>query len=173
MSTWTLSPPQAFPQPIGSASSSCNYGAEGRGYFQVQSTRPQTVACGLVDSPAAQLAWIVEKFKEWTNPAAELPEDAVDKDLLLTNASLYWFTRSGAGAAGFMYEAAHSTDWMMPSGTPQGTAVFAADSVTRAMLGPEHKVEHWSEFISGGHFAAMEAPDLLVEDVRAFFGPFR
>jgi hypothetical protein len=150
-----------------------HYGAEGRGYFQVQSTRPQTVAYGLVDSPAAQLAWIVEKFKEWTNPAAELPEDAVDKDLLLTNASLYWFTGSGASAAGFMYEAGHSSEWLALSGTPQGTAVFAADSVTQALLDPERKVEHWSEFTSGGHFAAMEAPDLLVGDVRAFFRPFR
>ena len=86
--------------------------ADGRGYLQIQSTRPQTLAYGLNDSPVAQLAWIVEKFKEWTNPAAELPEDAVDRDQLLTNVSIYWFTHTGASAAQFIYEAAHAErDW--------------------------------------------------------------
>jgi hypothetical protein len=61
---------------------------EQSGYAMIQITRPQTLAHGLHDSPVGQLAWIVEKFKEWTDPAAELPEDAVDRDLLLTNVML-------------------------------------------------------------------------------------
>ena len=72
---------------------------DGRAYLQLQSTRPQTLGYGLTDSPLFQLAWIVEKFKEWTHASAELPEHAVDLDQLLANVSLYWFTRSGATAA--------------------------------------------------------------------------
>ena len=77
-----------------------HFQAEGKGYLLLQSTRPQTLAYSLTDSPVGQLAWIVEKFKEWTHPAASLPEDAVGRDQMLTNVSIYWFTRSGASAAG-------------------------------------------------------------------------
>jgi epoxide hydrolase len=150
-----------------------HYAAEGKGYLQLQSTRPQTIAYALTDSPVAQLAWIVEKFREWTDPAAELPEQAVDRDQLLTNVSLYWFTRTGASAANFLYEASHSTEWLAPSGTPQGWAMFAADGLVRRLLDPEERIGHWSEFERGGHFAAMEAPDLLVDDMRTFFRDFR
>jgi hypothetical protein len=132
------------------------------------------MAYALNDSPVAQLAWIVEKFKEWTNPAAALPEDAVDRDQLLTNVSTYWFTGTGASAAQFLYEAVHAErDWGATSNTPTGYAVFAAEDVVRRAMDPEHKVEHWSEFQRGGHFPAMEAPDLLVGDLRKFFRRFR
>ena len=148
--------------------------ADGRGYLQIQSTRPQTLAYGLNDSPAAQLAWIVEKFKEWTNPAAELPEDAVDRDQLLTNVSIYWFTGTGASAARFIYEAAHADrDWGAMSPAPTGMAVFAADNLLRYVLNSDGHVEHWSEFESGGHFPAMEGPELLVGDIRKFFRDLR
>ncbi|HEX8132961.1 MAG TPA: epoxide hydrolase, partial [Actinomycetes bacterium] len=70
--------------------------AEAKGYLDIQATRPQTLAYALTDSPAGQLAWIVEKFREWTDEQADLPEDAVDRDQLLTNVTIYWFTRSGA-----------------------------------------------------------------------------
>jgi pimeloyl-ACP methyl ester carboxylesterase len=144
------------------------------GYAQIQATRPQTLAYGLTDSPVGQLAWIVEKFKEWTDPAADLPEDAVDRDQLLTNVSVYWFTGTGASAAQFLYETAHAQDWPGPSDVPQGWAVFAAnDDLVRRLVDPDGRIEHWSEFDRGGHFAAMEAPDLLVEDVRAFFRKLR
>jgi epoxide hydrolase len=148
--------------------------ADGLGYLQLQTTRPQTIAYALTDSPAGQLAWIVEKFKEWTDPAADLPEDAVDRDQLLTNVSLYWFTGTGASAAQFLYEAAHAGEWPGPSEVPQGWAVFAAtDDLVRRLVDPEHRIAHWSQFDRGGHFAAMEAPDLLVPDVRAFFRGLR
>ena len=77
---------------------------DGMGYLHLQATRPQTLAYALTDSPVAQLAWIVEKFQEWTDPAAELPDDAVDRDQLLTNVSLTWFNRAGASSAHATYE---------------------------------------------------------------------
>jgi pimeloyl-ACP methyl ester carboxylesterase len=148
--------------------------SDGRGYLQIQSTRPQTLAYGLADSPVAQLGWIVEKFKEWTNPSAELPEDAVDRDQLLTNVSIYWFTGTGASAASFIYETAHAErDWGAMSRAPIGMAAFAADDVLRYALNRDGQIEHWSEFERGGHFPAMEAPDLLVTDVREFFRDLR
>jgi pimeloyl-ACP methyl ester carboxylesterase len=149
------------------------YQDDGRGYLEIQTTRPQTLACALTDSPVGQLAWIVEKFKEWTNPSARLPEDAVDRDQLLTNVSLYWFTRTGASAAQFLYEAAHAERTWAPPVAPIGFAVFAANRVVRRVLDPERKIAHWSEFDAGGHFAAMEAPALLGADLKKFFRPFR
>ena len=146
---------------------------EGSGYLKLQSNRPRTIAHSLSDSPVGQLAWIVESFKEWTDAAAERPEDAVDLDQLLTNVSVYWFTGTGASAANFLYETGHSTGWGAPGTAPQGWALFAAQPFVRAMMDPDHEIEHWSEFERGGHFAAMETPDLLVGDVRAFFRALR
>ena len=146
---------------------------EGSGYLKLQSNRPQTIAYSLTDSPVGQLAWIFENFKEWTDQAVELPEDAVDLDQLLTNVSIYWFTRTGASAARFLYETAHSTEWGAPGTAPHGWALFAARPFVREMMDPERKIEHWSEFERGGHFAAMETPELLVGDVRRFFRTLR
>jgi epoxide hydrolase len=146
---------------------------EGSGYLKLQSNRPQTIAYSLTDSPVGQLAWIVENFKEWTDAAAELPEDAVDLDRLLTNVSVYWFTGTGASAANFLYETGHSTEWGAPATAAQGWALFAAQPFVRAMMDPDHEIEHWSEFDRGGHFPAMETPDLLFGDVRRFFRTLR
>ena len=146
---------------------------EGSGYLKLQSNRPQTIAYSLTDSPVGQLAWIVENFKEWTDKTAELPEDAVDLDQLLTNVSIYWFTGTGASAARFLYETAHSTEWGAPGKAPQGWALFAAQPFVRAMMDPDHEIEHWSEFDRGGHFPAMEVPNLLVGDMREFFRGLR
>ncbi|HJZ49782.1 MAG TPA: epoxide hydrolase [Roseiflexaceae bacterium] len=146
---------------------------DGMGYLQIQTTRPQTLAYALTDSPIGQLAWIAEKFKEWTDPAAERPEDAVDRDQLLTNISIYWLTHSGASAAHALYESMHAQEWGEEGPAPTGWAVFGADPIARRLLDPEHKIEHWSEFERGGHFPAMEVPDLLTGDIRAFFGKLR
>ena len=157
---------------------------QGLGYLHLQATRPQTLAYALTDSPVAQLAWVVEKFQEWTDPAAALPEDAVDRDQLLTNVSLTWFNRAGGSSAHATYEgmqayreiAASMGDggWDEgPEGPPVGYAVFAADTTIRSLADPQGRIEHWSEFDRGGHFPAMEVPDLLVDDVRTFFRPLR
>jgi pimeloyl-ACP methyl ester carboxylesterase len=147
--------------------------ADGMGYLQLQTTRPQTLSYALTDSPVGQLAWIVEKFKEWTDATAELPDDAVDRDQLLTNVSLYWFTRSGASAAHALYESMHAQEWGEEGPAPVGWAVFGADPIARRLLDPEHQVAHWTEFERGGHFPAMEAPELLVGDLRVFFRNLR
>jgi epoxide hydrolase len=160
---------------------------EGIGYLTLQATRPQTLAYGLNDSPVAQLAWITEKFREWTDPAAVLPEQAVDRDQLLTNISIFWFTGSGASAAHAVYEgmqawrafAAQQASGDAPqwqdqgSAPPTGVAVFAADTTIRSLMDPLGTIKHWSEYDRGGHFAAMEVPDLLAEDIRTFCRPLR
>ena len=150
------------------------WGREMSGYAIVQSTRPQTLAYALTNSPAGQLAWIIEKFKEWTDPASNLPEDAVDRDLILTDVSLYWLTATAGSAARIYFEGARSWGQARPrSPVPTGVAVFPGDTTLRPLAERDHNIVHWSEFSRGGHFAAMEAPDLLVGDVRDFFRRFR
>jgi epoxide hydrolase len=145
----------------------------GNGYFEVQATRPQTLAYALTDSPVGQLAWIVERFKEWAH-AADVPEDAVDRDQLLTNVMLYWLTGTANSSARLYYENVHAGSWgQQPGTTPTGVAVFAEDYAIRRYGERGNNIVHWSEFDRGGHFAAMEAPDLLVGDVREFFRPLR
>jgi pimeloyl-ACP methyl ester carboxylesterase len=139
------------------------FSTEGSGYLAIQNSRPQTIGYGLADSPLLQLAWIAEKVHEWT----DLP---VDRDQLLTTVSLYWFTCSGASAAHTLYEQAHSSDWGAPPAVPQGFAVFGADATVRKLV-PAPEGAHWTEFDRGRHFPAMEAPDQLAADLRAFFGP--
>ncbi|HWS81857.1 MAG TPA: epoxide hydrolase [Rubrobacter sp.] len=146
--------------------------AEDFGYARIQSTRPQTLAYGLTDSPVGQLAWIVEKFQEWTH-GTERPEDAVDRDRLLTNVMLYWLTGTAGSSGRLYYEDAHSGHWPQPSGVPTGVAVFAEDIAIRRYAEQSNTIVHWSEFDRGGHFAAMEAPDLLIGDVRMFFRGLR
>jgi epoxide hydrolase len=136
---------------------------DGSGYLAIQNSRPQTIGYGLVDSPVLQLAWIAEKFEEWT----DLP---IDRDQLLTTVSLYWFTRSGARAAHTLYEQAHSSDWGSPPSVPQGFAVFGADETVRKLV-PAPPDAHWTEFPRGKHFPAMEAPAELARDLQDFFGP--
>jgi pimeloyl-ACP methyl ester carboxylesterase len=146
------------------------------GYNALQSTRPKTLAYALTDSPVGQLAWIVEKFKEWTDDVAELPEDAIDRDRLLTNVMLYWLTGTAGSSARLYYEDAHSGAWGQaeePPTVPTGVAVFAKDPSIRRYAELNHNIVHWSEFDRGGHFAAIEAPDLLIGDVRKFFRGLR
>jgi pimeloyl-ACP methyl ester carboxylesterase len=159
--------------------------ADGIGYLALQSTRPQTLAYSLNDSPVGQLAWIAEKFYEWTDPAAKLPEAAVDRDQLLTNVSIFWFTGSGASSAHAVYEGMQAwrafaaqqesadAQQCQQDGPPTGVAVFGADTTIRRLMDPLGKIEHWSEYDRGGHFAAMETPDLLTDDIRTFCRPLR
>jgi pimeloyl-ACP methyl ester carboxylesterase len=138
---------------------------DGSGYLAIQNSRPQTIGYGLVDSPLLQLAWIAEKFHEWT----DLP---IDRDQLLTTVSLYWFTGSGATAAHTLYEQAHSSEWGAPPTVPRGFAVFGADATVRKLV-PAPPDAHWTEFERGRHFPAMEAPAQLAADLQTFFGPLR
>lgn len=139
----------------------------------VQGARPQTFAYGWHDSPVAQLAWIVEKFKEWTDPAAELPEDAVGLDSLLTNVSLYWFTATAGSSANLYYEAAHGPNTWTPkerSTVPTGIAVaLPTDIAIRRFAERDSTIIHWTELERGGNFLPLEQPEAYVADVRAFF----
>jgi epoxide hydrolase len=143
------------------------------GYAAIQSTRPQTLAFGLHDSPTGLLAWIADLFHTFSNPAKELPEDAVDRDALLTNVMLYWLTGTLASSTRIYKESQHWGAKLESSGVPTGCALFPGDITVRAIAEQQNNVVHWSEFDRGGHFAAMEAPDLLVDDVRAFFRKVR
>jgi pimeloyl-ACP methyl ester carboxylesterase len=146
------------------------------GYEKVQETRPQTLSYALTDSPVGQLAWIVEKFKEWTD-STDVPEDAVSRDRLLTNVMLYWLTATAGSSAGLYYENFHpaSPAHSNPSTTPTGVAVFAGDVAlpVRRIAERDNHIVRWSEFDRGGHFAAMEEPDLFTDDLRAFFRQLR
>jgi pimeloyl-ACP methyl ester carboxylesterase len=144
------------------------YMSDGNGYFQIQATRPNTLGFALSDSPVGQLAWIIEKFKEWTHPTSELPEHSVDRDRMLTNVMLYWLTGTGASSSQVYYESMHSGRWPAPSTVPTGVAAFAEDVAIRRFAEPLNNVVHWSDFDAGGHFAAMERPDLLAADLRSF-----
>ncbi|MFD7712985.1 epoxide hydrolase family protein [Streptomyces sp. NPDC059786] len=148
-----------------------------QGYADIQSTRPQTLSYALTDSPVGQLAWIAEKFRQWTD-SGERPEDAVDRDHLLTNVMLYWLTGTAGSSARIYYERAHAGYWgepPEPSVTPTALAVFPHDNFVplRHIADRTNTIVRWTEFDRGGHFAAMEEPELLVGDVRAFFRELR
>ncbi|MFG1797869.1 epoxide hydrolase family protein [Nocardia sp. NPDC049149] len=144
------------------------------GYIAIQSTRPQALAYGLVDSPVGQLAWIMDKFREWTYPRNIDPDKIIARDRLLTNVMLYWLTATAGSAAYVGY--AHAGGWGTPqvnSGVPTGVIVFAHDIGIRRYSEPEHTITRWIEADSGGHFAALEEPALLTADIREFFRDLR
>ena len=145
---------------------------DGNGYFQMHATRPQTIAYSLTDSPAGQLGWIVDKFHDWV--AGPLDE-AVTPDQILTNVMLYWLTGTAGSAANMYYENMHAApNWgRAPSTTPIGVAAFATDVAIRRYGERGNTIVHWSDFDRGGHFAAMEAPALYLDDVRRFFRRLR
>ena len=142
--------------------------AEGTGYGMIQSTRPQTLSYALTDSPAGQLAWIAEKFHQWSDPDTRPSDDDV-----LTNVAIYWHTATAGSSARLYWEAAHAGDEGAPPKltVPTGVAVFPYDigPPVRRFAEADSNIVHWTEHDRGGHFAALEAPDLLVADVRAFF----
>ncbi|WP_159847749.1 epoxide hydrolase family protein [Nocardia sp. CY41] len=144
-------------------------------YAMLQATRPQTLSYALTDSPVAQLAWIVERFKDWTD-STNAPEDAVDRDAMLTNVMIYWLNGTAGSSARYYYEGAAT--W----GTPEPyTAVPVAVAVlphnigapVRRIAEQNHNIVRWTEFDRGGHFAAMEEPDLIIGDLRATFSAYR
>ncbi len=151
------------------------------GYMKIMATRPQTLSYGLHDSPVGQLAWIVEKFKEWTD-SEKTPETAVDRDQMLTIVSIYWLTGTAGSSAQFYYEGAEAVRQAIsgapppPVPAPIGVAVFPHDIFVPVRQFAERDyatITHWTEFDRGGHFAAMEQPELLVSDVQSFFRTLR
>jgi pimeloyl-ACP methyl ester carboxylesterase len=143
------------------------------GYIAIQSTRPQTLAYGLTDSPVGQLAWMVDKFKAWTWPPEVLPEDVLGLERLLAHVALYWFTGTAGTAAFVGYANPNWGDQPEPSGVPTAFIQFAHDIGIRPLIEQEHNITRWTDVDHGGHFAAMESGDELVLDLRAFFRQLR
>ncbi|WP_345429624.1 epoxide hydrolase family protein [Actinoallomurus vinaceus] len=142
------------------------------GYATQMATRPQTVAYALNDSPAGQLAWNLEWFVDHDPTRTRQP--LAGRDAVLTNVTAFWLT-STAGSAARLYREMVADGWGRPSssGVPTGVARFLGDRAVRALAALSNNVTHWSEFDTGGHFASLQAPELLVADVRAFFRTLR
>jgi pimeloyl-ACP methyl ester carboxylesterase len=146
------------------------------GYNLIQETRPQTLAYGLHDSPVGLAAWILEKWRAWTDPAGDV-ERHFSRDLLLANVTLYWVTGTANAANRSYYERAREPRRITSRITiPTGVAL-STEAVQRT---PRERAERayadirrWTEFPRGGHFFAAEEPQLLAEELRAFFRPFR
>ena len=153
-----------------------NFSAEGLGYHKVQSTRPQTVGYLLADSPAGQAAWILEKFREWTDCDGH-PENVLTRDELIDNIMFYWLTNSGASSARIYWETFNPNQKIKPQPVliPSAISLFPKEN----MVGPRSwaeqrykKIIYWNELDKGGHFAAFEQPELFVEEIRKWLRLF-
>ena len=144
------------------------------GYAKQQSTRPQTIGYGLVDSPVALMAWIVEKFWSWMDCAGH-PENVLSRDELLDNVMMYWVTRSGASSARMYWESLGRFLPGAPVELPTGVASFPKEigRSPRSWCEANYRITRWTIMPRGGHFAAFEQPELFTEDVRAFFATVR
>ena len=140
------------------------------GYSKEQSTRPQTLGYGLVDSPAGQCAWIVEKFWAWTDNDGH-PEDVLTRDELLDNVMLYWLPAAGASSARLYWESFEPLD-TDPVPVPAGCSIFPKEIIRLSRRWAETRftdLRYWNEVDRGGHFAAFEQPARFVEELRSFF----
>ncbi|GAA2207604.1 epoxide hydrolase [Nonomuraea monospora] len=146
---------------------------DGDGYSLEQSTRPQTIGYGLVDSPALLCAWIIEKFRSWTGPGS-----ALTRDELLDNLMFYWLPGAGASAARLYWESFKAVQRLFTDGTtdvvtvPAGCSIFPGENPRPSRRWAEKRftnILHWNEPDKGGHFAAFEQPGLFVEELRTFF----
>ncbi|MCE7004230.1 epoxide hydrolase [Kibdelosporangium philippinense] len=154
------------------------FSAEGA-YAQIQGTKPATLGAGLSDSPAGLAAWIVEKFRAWSDNGGDL-ESIFSKDELLTDITLYWLTNTITTSARLYYETMH-TEGMLGRNvpgyvdTPTGFASFAKDNFVppREWVARAYNLQRYTHFDKGGHFAALERPGDLVNEIREFFRPLR
>jgi pimeloyl-ACP methyl ester carboxylesterase len=140
------------------------------GYSKEQSTRPQTVGYGLVDSPAGQAAWILEKFWAWTDCDGH-PENVLTRDELLDNVMFYWLPRTAASSARLYWESFNSPSFEQVR-IPTGCSIYPKEIFRCSRRWAEKKftkLVHWNELDRGGHFAAFERPEVFVDEVRACF----
>ncbi len=150
---------------------------EEAGYQAIQGTRPQTLGYGLNDSPLGLCAWITEKFRAWSDCAGTI-ENAFTKDQLLTNVMIYWITQTINSSIRLYYEERHRP-WRLGKEekitVPTAIAIFPGEIGTppREWAERAYNVQRWTRMPAGGHFAALEKPGLLVDDIRAFFRPLR
>ncbi len=154
-----------------------DFDQNGTGYQKIQGSKPQTLGFGLNDSPAGLCAWITEKFHGWTDCDGHV-ENAIDRDQLLTNIMLYWVTQTITSSTRLYYETFKSGRVGIVGAkveVPTGVARFPREIMRypRKWVEQSYNVTHWTDMPKGGHFAAMEQPDLFVTDVRKFFGTLR
>ena len=151
------------------------------GYSQEHATRPQSIGYSLADSPAGLCAWIVEKFWAWTDCDGH-PENAVSRDELLDNLMLYWLPRAGASSARLYWESIRQVnEWIGGSATdtvdvPTGCSIFPKEIQRPSRRWAERRftdIRHWGEPERGGHFAALEQPELFVNELQSFFRPLQ
>ncbi|MET0578444.1 MAG: epoxide hydrolase family protein, partial [Ilumatobacteraceae bacterium] len=163
-------PGELTPAEQAAVASLAHYREWDSGYATEQSTRPQTVGYGLVDSPAGQAAWIVEKFWSWSDHHGH-PEDVFSRHRLLDNVMHYWLPGAGASSARLYWESFRTRR----DGTvdiPSGMSVFPKEIFRASRRWAERRytdIRHWNELTVGGHFAAFEQPATFVDEVRAFF----
>jgi len=153
------------------------YLESGSGYAEIQGTKPQTLAYGLTDSPVGLAGWIVEKFHAWCDHDGDL-ESAVSRDALLTNLTVYWTTHTINSSTRLYCETKRAGRWGPPAervDVPTAVAVYPAEilQAPRAWVEALYDLRHWAEMPRGGHFAALEEPDLFVDDVREAFRAFQ
>jgi hypothetical protein len=142
----------------------------GTGYSKQQRTRPQTLGYALLDSPAGQCAWIVEKFWAWTDCDGD-PLNVFTRDELLDNVMLYWLPGTGASAARLYWESFGRAN-LDPVGVPAGISIFPKEIMRISRRWAEKRftdLRWWNELDKGGHFAAFEQPALFVDELRSFF----
>jgi len=171
----------ATPEELEKRSSREAYMSNEVGYQQIQGTKPQTLGFALNDSPAGLAAWITEKFHGWTDIPQDESGDIYDKftmDELLTNVSVYWFTETITSSMRIYYENRNAPRIGEPLGfisVPTAGAIFPAEIYVtpRAWAESSYNIVRWTVMPRGGHFAAMEEPELLIEDVRAFYAELR
>ncbi|WP_339256728.1 epoxide hydrolase family protein [Paenibacillus sp. FSL P2-0136] len=148
--------------------------AEEGGYMQIQSTKPQTIAYGLTDSPVGLAAWIIEKFRAWSDCKGDLRQ-SFSEDELLTNIMIYWVTNTAGSSANLYYENTHTLPLLGPIEVPTAVALYPEDVCLPPRAWAEHNlnITRWTTMPRGGHFTAMEDPGPLADDIREFFRPFR
>jgi pimeloyl-ACP methyl ester carboxylesterase len=147
-------------------------------YMQVQGTKPQTLGYSLNDSPVGLAAWIIEKFRSWCDCNGD-PETQFTRDELLTNITLYWITETGPSSTRFYYDSRHGVGGTRETASrievPTACAIFPKEILysPRRWVETRYNVTRWTEMPAGGHFAALEQPALMVDDLRAFFRALR
>ena len=151
------------------------FSTDGSGYASIQGTRPQTLGYGLADSPIGQAMWIYEKFQGWTDNKGEA-EEAISVDHMLDDITLYWFTNTAASSARLYYESFRRDFVRMPLELPVAISIFKGDMFTPPKMWGERtysKLFYWNDVPKGGHFAALEQPELFVSELRKAFRQVR
>ena len=144
------------------------------GYSKQQSTRPQTVGYGLVDSPSGQAAWIIEKFYQWTDCNGH-PENAISRDELLDNVMMYWLSKSAASSARLYWESFKNPP-QDEVDIPTGCSIFPKEIVRpseRWIRKRFTNLKYYNELEKGGHFAAFEQPEIFLQEIRTYFRSLR